>query len=176
MNSATISNWIQTITGVGIVLGLGLVIWELQQSHEAASSDLSSGYFQLQNQSLTAIMGDNAAEAIAKSCENPEALNHAELVILEHYYIDLINSIDRTKVLADRGRFYSDQVWRGLVGLLTPMLKTSPGVGYWNSIARDWVDPEILEVGDEYLKNLSRSCAEDYEDWVKETTKYRIQS
>ncbi len=176
MKSATISNWIQTITGVGIVLGLGLVIWELQQSHEAASSELSSGYFELQNQGLTAVMGDNAAEAIAKSCENPEALNYAELVVLENYYIDLINSIERTKVLADRGRFYSDEVWRGLVGLLTPMLRTSPGVGYWNSIARSWVDPEILEVGDEYLKKISRTCTEEYGDWIKETTKHRMQS
>lgn len=42
MNPEVLFNRIQMFTGVGVVISLALYIWELQQGHDAVSSELSS--------------------------------------------------------------------------------------------------------------------------------------
>ena len=71
MNSEKLSDWVQIITGFAIVLGLGLLIWELQQNREAIRSQLTSDGFIHVGQQHATIMGEDLALVIAKACENP---------------------------------------------------------------------------------------------------------
>ena len=59
MDSEKLSDWVQIITGFAIVLGLGLVIWELQQSREATMAQLTNeGFAQVGQQNATVMGGD----------------------------------------------------------------------------------------------------------------------
>ena len=108
MNTERLNNWVQTTTGIAIVIGLVLVIWELRQNREATQSQLTSEYWSMSSQMQATVMGEDAAIALAKACDNPQSLTKADLVILDHYYLALINRMDRLASLQDRGSFYSD--------------------------------------------------------------------
>ena len=54
-----------------MVVGIGLVMFELQQNREAITSQLSSEGVQIVSQMSSSVLGDQPAEALAKACENP---------------------------------------------------------------------------------------------------------
>ena len=149
-----------------MVIGIGLVIWELQQSREATRSQLTSDSFQISAQLKAASLGDESAVALAKSCFSPEALTDAEYMILQNYYDVLIGSVSRTKYLST-GTFYDEDLWREIVaGRLMEMFVTTPGRGYWKTIAPHWVDPEIIAIGNSVLESMPPpQCAKDFTEW-----------
>ena len=69
MDSDKLNNWIQSISGLAIVVGLGLVIWELQLNREAIQSQLTTEAFHMINQFHTSTFGDDPAEVLAKACD-----------------------------------------------------------------------------------------------------------
>jgi len=77
MDSQTIFNWIQTVTGLAVLVGLGLVIWELQQNREAMQSQLTSDGWQMLTNRNASVLGESPAEALAKGCEAPSTLTAA---------------------------------------------------------------------------------------------------
>ena len=83
MGSEKLNDWVQIATGITLVLGLGFIIWELQQSREATISQLTSDGFVYAGQQNATIMGEDLALVIAKACEAPEDLTTSDLVVLE---------------------------------------------------------------------------------------------
>lgn len=163
MDSSKLNNWIQSITGIAVLLGIGLVVFELQQNREATISQLSSEGFQVVSQMNSSVLGDQPAEALAKACEKPDELTTAELVVLDHYYTDLIMRTRRIRTLGERGSFYGPDQWKEDYGQWAFMFETAAGRAYWKSFPHD---PELQRVGDELLSNWSRpTCGELYASW-----------
>jgi len=112
MDSQRLNDWIQTATGIAIVVGLILVIVELQQGRDTVRSQLTSDGFAQIDQLRTSILGEEAATVIAKSCYSPHDLTSTDLVILDNYYSSIIGRNFRMKRLDDRGGFYSEDDWK----------------------------------------------------------------
>jgi hypothetical protein len=166
MDSQSIGNWIQLITSIAVLLGLGLVVWELQQNREATMSQLSSDHYQIAAQERAAVLGENAANALAKACFKPTELTDAELVVLDHFYNGMINRVHRMLALSRRGGFYSDDYWKDRMGNLDLLFVSKPGRAYWTSVASVWVDPELRAAGDRYLADWSfPTCEEEHSAW-----------
>jgi hypothetical protein len=162
----TINNWVQTITGIAIVVGLALVVIELQQNRDAVSSQLSNDGFQIYTDFGTAMLGEDAADVIAKACETPSELTTADLVILDFFYSELERRTLRLKTLEERGGFYGDEWRTNKLGNWTMLFETSVGRAYWKlPIPRD---QEVQRVGDALLENWTLpDCTNLYGSWRK---------
>ncbi len=110
MQNQTLMTWIQLLTSVWVFLGLGLVIWELQQVRTLARAQLTSDNFSINFSisfaSSTAIMGEDAAKVLAKACLEPGALNLRETTLLGHYYEQQMSLVLLTKLLTGRDGVY----------------------------------------------------------------------
>ncbi|MEM7099021.1 MAG: hypothetical protein AAF541_12240 [Pseudomonadota bacterium] len=157
---------VQILTGVAVVVGIGLVVVELQQNREATQSQLSTESYQIWTQLKSASLGDNAPDVLAKACLSPQKLSGADYMILQNYYSVIINSIVRNKELS-MGTFYDDRIWQdAAMGGFMEMFATTPGQGYWKTIAPRWVDPTVLEFGNVLLANMPPpNCGEDFKGW-----------
>lgn len=168
VNSEKLNNWAQTITGLAIVIGLVLVVWELQQNRDATLSQLSSEYWHFASQERAAIFGEDAANVLAKACHEPADLTESDLIVLEQYYEGFIARIDRMRMLRNRGGFYGTDQWREGVVLLDMLFVSRPGRAYWKSIASTWVNPEIYAAGNEYLASWNQPmCGESHSAWLQ---------
>ena len=176
MTSATVINWIQVVTGIAVFVGLILVVWELQQSREATMSQLSSDHYQISSQQRAALYGEDAADVLAKACESPNDLSHAEFLILDAIYNDALSRLERMFILSKRGSFYTDEYWRDRIGNLDMLFMSHSGRAYWHTIAKNFVSTEIREAGDAYLANWDRpNCVEEF-DIFKQTIRQSIES
>jgi hypothetical protein len=164
VNTETINSWVQTITGIAIVAGLVLVVLELQQNSDAVRSQLSNDGFQIYTDFGTAVLGEDAAEVIAKACEAPSELTTADLVILDFFYSELERRTLRLKTLEERGGFYGDEWRTNELGNWTMLFETSVGRAYWKlPIPRD---QEVQKVGDALLENWTLpDCTKIYGSW-----------
>ena len=70
MDSQKDADWVQIATGVALLVGLVLVVWELSQSRDVATAQLSSDGTDRYLQSAVPRMGENPAAALAKSNGN----------------------------------------------------------------------------------------------------------
>ena len=151
MNSERINDWVQSITAVAIVIGIVLVILELQQNRELAQSQLTSDGFGMISQARTSILGESPAEALAKACDNPESLSTADYIVLKHYFEGILSdSVGRLYWLSRRGSFVSDDYWKtGSNAELRLIFGNPAGRAWWRQA--NLIPPEIKSVGDELL-------------------------
>jgi hypothetical protein len=170
MVSARFNNLIQSITSIAIVVGLVLVILELQQNHESVMSQLSSDGFAQVNQTSSAMLGERPAEVIAKSCISPLDLTVADLVVLDNYYGGLIDRTYRMKFLSERGSFYTEEDWRSMRGGWGFLFETAAGRAYWKTFPRG--DTGMKELGDAILIERreagSVDCEVLFDAWKKQ--------
>jgi len=68
MKSQSVGNWFQFVSMVAVMVGLILVIWELRQAREIVAAQIGADAFILMSQQSAAVMGEDAAKAIAKAC------------------------------------------------------------------------------------------------------------
>jgi hypothetical protein len=78
MNSEKAIFWIQLSAALAVMLGLGLVIWELRQAHQLARAQLISDGFLAELEDTRALLGENPTEVIMKGCLTPDELTPAE--------------------------------------------------------------------------------------------------
>lgn len=175
MNTQSLTNMVQIVTGLAVVVGLALVIWELQQTRDVVFAQLTSdGYGDVTQHQMT-LLGESASDVVAKACDDPDALTTSDLMVLESYFSAIINRMRRNISIADRTGFYSDQDqyrlnWTGNFLLL---FETSAGRVWWE---KDYLgndtqalfkyDPRLQEFGDEILTERSPgSCTSYYSNF-----------
>ena len=173
MNSGTLNNWVQTITGLAIVLGLALVIWELQQNREATQSQLTTEGWHLINQTNTALLGESPADVLAKACDTPDALTTADFIILDYYFSEIINHrIFRLRSLARRGSFYADDYWKTAKIDQWYWIFSSPAGRAWWRTGVFSGNTELRAFGDDVLRNwTAKPCVDpQWKSFVLEET------
>jgi hypothetical protein len=153
VNSQNLANWVQILTGFALIVGLGLVIWELQQTRDVVFAQLTSDGYSDVTQQQTAVMGESAADAIAKACDAPESLTTKDLVVLDAYFGELVNRMRRNISIAERAGFYSDetQYRENWTGNLKGLFDTIPGRVWWE--ASNFGQP-LQQYGDRVLNEL----------------------
>jgi hypothetical protein len=89
-STARFSNWFQIITNIAILIGLGLVVYELNQSKQLAAAQFVIDGIQRQTDIQIAMMGEDPREALAKSAIHPADLNERDVVALDAYYDSVV--------------------------------------------------------------------------------------
>ena len=89
-STARFSNWFQIISNVAIIVGLGLVTYELNQSKQLASVQfINDDFDRLTNRQL-AIISDDPREALAKAALHPNDLTERDVVSLDALYESVV--------------------------------------------------------------------------------------
>lgn len=149
MDKEQITNIAQLGTGFVLIIGLLLVVYELNQAKSLTFAEMiSQGYSESMQDSRT-LMGENPAVAIAKSCDAPEDLTSEELLILRAYYNAQMSQIERLRSLEAVAAFgvpwpvFAQQILR-------PVLSTAHG-RWWFERAVAPGDAALLEVRDRIM-------------------------
>jgi hypothetical protein len=168
MESQSVAAWVQVVTVVAVLVGLGLVVWELRQNRDATLSQLSNDYWHFASQERAALFGEDAAHVLAKACHAPTELTESDLIILEQYYEGFIARINRMMILRERGGFYARDQWREALFGLDILFMSEPGRAYWKSVASTWIHEDIYRAGNEMLAGWDKPmCGETHSAWLQ---------
>ena len=95
--------WLQVLASLGLIAGLVLVGVEIQQTRDLARIELRLEGILVFQEVEIAMLGENPAEAWAKSILAPESLSPTELKILDSYLVHAVNQWRRTLFLETEG-------------------------------------------------------------------------
>ena len=113
MSKDTLNLAIQVFTSAVIVLGLGLVVWELRQTQDLTRAQLASeGWLEMMATSR-ASLSENFAVTQAKACMRPTEISEAELVEMSTYHRILFDQFLRAQGYSQIGR-YTGSSWKSL--------------------------------------------------------------
>ena len=154
-----------------MVLGLILVIWELQQSRQVAIAQLTSDAVDQAIQIDLSEVGENPSVARAKACEDPNSLTTEDLWVLHGYYKVQLVFIMRALVIEQRSGLYEGFWIEAGHARFGTVFSSRVGRLWWEA-ERKFYQPEIVDLGDSILmerystaENTSQGCYVD--EWRK---------
>ena len=160
----------QVISTIAIILGLGLVIYELRQTRLIAEVQVIQEYFNIVQTSRNAFWEDGTLEALAKSCE-AEALTTKDAIVLDAYFSELLSHVSRQVTMERTGFTDNPNLAKFAAEVqFARVFAHEAGIRYWLD-QRDQFNPLMRGFGDEILKrNQFRSCQEKMTAIATETS------
>ena len=154
--SARFQHWFQLITNVAILFGLGLVVYELNQSKQLASGEFIRDTVARETSIRLAMMGEDPREALAKAALHPADLNERDVVALDAYYESIVMgwfSLMRSSQNADL-----DVPWRENVAASVQREFSSEPARRW---LRAWVAGMDDVVGGMEVAEIAKKALQD---------------
>lgn len=152
MNSQSVVNWVQMLSTIALVVGLGLVIFELRQSRDIAKAQVSSDSMSLAGEQLGAQYPEDYPDVLAKACMNSEELTEAELLTLNTNFLFGLQHARRNWHITKRSDLYDEDQWKNVLEMnLRATFSTFAGRAWWEAMGRHAAEPEIQKYGDELL-------------------------
>ena len=145
-------DWVQLLTNVAVVIGLLLLIYELNQSRDLTRAQIVDGAYDAAVFRNLAILGESPEEAIARSLFHPEDVTEADAIVLSHFYTALLVSWLRNR--DERGLGYFERGFEEVIASEAYFLNTIPGRKWWASV-RDFQEPELAAAVDKALEPLT---------------------
>lgn len=102
-------DWLQITSTLAIIVGLVIVIYELNQTQMHVRSQLLMDDFVSRQTLENTMMGDNSAAAIAKARSDPEQLTAEERIIVEAHLASVFIRLESYEYIEDVGVF--DETW-----------------------------------------------------------------
>ncbi len=81
--SSRFQNWFQVISNIAIIFGLGLVVYELNQSRQFVHGQMMDQIASRQTNRMLVMMGENPQATLAKAALHPADLNERDVVTLD---------------------------------------------------------------------------------------------
>ena len=160
MNNNNLINAIQMLTGIAVVIGLVMVFIELRQAKSLSLADITSEGYAEAIADFRAVMGENPAPILAKSCIDPDGLEPEEMVVLHAYFNSKIAQVSRLRVLEMVAEF--GVPWQVVAQQqLNAVLVSEPGKKWFEQYIK--ADPELYAIGSNILEQ-GIDCA-DSMDW-----------
>lgn len=160
MDHQKINSIVQIATSLAILVGLGLVVYELNQTKTLVMTQLTSDGFITGIQQEIAVIGENPSQAIAKACMNPSELTPDELILLDRLYQARIAQIQRAKALQEMAEF--GLTWETLAEDSLPYIFNNEyGKLWWDNIASAYLEEEIASLGNQIRHSESVADCRD---------------
>ena len=138
--TARFSNWFQIISNVAIIVGLGLVIYELNQSKQFVRAEFANEHMSRITNRNIAKMGEDPREALAKAALRPSDLNEVDAVALDAFYSDVVNGWGVLRFGSET--IGADLAWRAAVADEARLVfTTDPGRRWLNAWAEELAEP-----------------------------------
>jgi len=107
MQADKVIQWLQILCGVGLIIALGIVGWQINQSTKIA---FITAAFQQETDHYNAMLGPNPNKAIVKGILEPENLTPEEIWIMRAQVDWYLSMMRRNARLASLGAF--DAGWQ----------------------------------------------------------------
>lgn len=164
---------VQVATFLSVILGLGLVVWELRQAETLTRLQLFTDATAMNITSDVAMLGENPIEAEFKACVDPASLTQQEILLLEIYYLSHLQRVMRLVAIEDIGGLGTNWQAAALFNY-SPILRTPFGRMWWENTARTLMGPNqspVLEAGDLLLAGLKSQAEHPFSDCRKHLAK-----
>ena len=145
-------DWLQLLTNVAVVIGLLLLIYELNQSRDLTRAQVVDAVYNAAVSRNLAILGESPEQAIAKSIFHPDDVTEGDAIVLTQFYTAMLVSWLRNK--DERGLGYFERGFEEVIASEAHYLNSVPGRKWWASI-RDFTDPEIAAAVDRALEPVT---------------------
>ncbi len=163
MDTNKLSNWLQVAANLGLMAGIVMVAFQINQTSELTKDRL---YFDRWAEHFNlgyATLGENPQEAIAKAKTTPEELTHTELEVISNYLNSQLNYWHRIKRTGARGIIDSTD-WRAMFDRKHPeytglnaIFRYPVAKAFWDTYGVIWseVDPEFASGVTQAIEELS---------------------
>lgn len=101
---------IQVGTLISVVLGLGLVLWELQETRQLVQVQVTQDGLAALGADVSAYYGDHAPQALARACFTPQEVSEEDMLVLHYLWGNRMLQPFRRRIHARVGGFDID--WR----------------------------------------------------------------
>ncbi|MBW2393868.1 MAG: hypothetical protein JRG95_06320, partial [Deltaproteobacteria bacterium] len=151
MNSDRLGNWLQVGANLGIIVGLVLVGVQLKQNTDLLRVQLLYEESQRFIEHEQTMIGENGAEAWAKSLTAPREMTLAERRVMESYLYAMTEQWRASYMLRELGVL--DEEWKDRIVEETKYYLGNPFGRAWWKAYRDTtrVPPEMLLLVEEML-------------------------
>ncbi len=110
MESSKVGYWLQVGANIGILAGLLLVAFEINENSRITRADLTARSYEHANEYVLSLMGENPTRALVKSTTSPAEMTDEELLITSLSVDYWHNFHQRYQGLVDAG-FAAEQDW-----------------------------------------------------------------
>ena len=152
MEKTGATSWLQIAANIGLIAGLALVAWQINQTSDLARDRLYHDRFDVWFAMQIATFGENASEVVARADYSPNDLTPADLNILSAFYGARLDYWRRIKKLGERGIIAEDD-WKAAYDRTHPEfgasllsdLSTPAGRAFWDTSYSKVADEEFVE-------------------------------
>ena len=149
------TDWFQTITNLSILFGIGLIVYEINQTATLTKTELVDNFYVQETSKKISLMGESPSDTLTRAIVCPERLDANDVVILNSYYTSLL--LDALRALRGHGLGYFEETgdYAAITRSRAILFHTKPGRAWWR-IARvgRGVPDEVVAVMDEALESL----------------------
>lgn len=155
MNLEHASHYVQIISGVVLVIGVGLVVLELQQTRRLAEAQLESESWDGVINRVIAQMGEDVPSTLAKACTGQKITERDAVVLVSRFQIAL-NHIARSRLVESLAGFEGERWKQRAFGSFSIVFASEHGRRWWDSQRSFYktLDPEMTAFGDNLLERL----------------------
>ena len=103
MDNQEVGRWLQIVSNIGILGGLILVGFQLQQNSEILKTQVMSDESRRVTEQESILIGEEGARVWAKSMERPNDLDLQEQRIMEAFFWSVVENWEHTQKLSTQG-------------------------------------------------------------------------
>ena len=101
MDSQKLMNVIQITTGLAVLVGIGLVVWELRQTRQFMEFELVDRTFAEALETRRSEIGEDVMSSYAKACAG-EVLSQKDRLVLDRYFLMMFSLVTRQIATLDQ--------------------------------------------------------------------------
>ena len=162
--SERVNSWLSLIAGTGMLAGLGLVAFELNQNTEQLRLQLILQTNEKIYENNRDLLGENPTPAIIKSITNPENLTYEEFLIADSYVLNLLGEWEDRFFIYENG-LDSEQDWKRHIDVnIYWILGNRFAQARWHSF-KSVFEPEFAQYVDQALMTTDENGT--YKDWLE---------
>lgn len=153
MKLSNVNDYLQFAASVGVMIGLGLVVYEIRENNAIAYQQAVSNNWQNWTELGAAEIESNVSEIIAKSMSNPEEVSLAEMVHLNFWLSAQMTAWEQDLATL---RLAGDSLSGVIEELIdeVPLLFGNRLTRGWYLENKYWLSPEYVQAIDRELESL----------------------
>lgn len=164
MDSGKLNNWLQIAANLGLLIGLLLVVVQLEQNAQLLKTQLLYEESQRQIELETKVVGEEGARVWAKSLLSPADLSLEEQRIMEALLWSYVEQLRAARMLSELG-LLSDAEWRTRVDGESAFFLGNPYARAWWETFSDsnaTLPAEVIDAVNERLVAVPANFTLDY--------------
>jgi hypothetical protein len=160
-----LNDWLQLVASVGVILGLGLVAYELRQQHNLARAEMGSDMFSAFQSWNQSAQSESILRVTVKAADRPDELTSEEHLLLDMYYWNTVIVFPiREAYMQRRGVFGNEMTEDDLANMAQiagSIILATPYGEAWYEVNRSEMYPHIRSVLDVVRSDRTERSALD---------------